>query len=383
MRRILLIIFFIMFIFPAFGKNYFIIGLEQGEGELIYPRKIIEGPYGNIYIYDQRDAFIKVYSSEGKYLRRIGGKGQGPGEIQRADAVSFGFTADKKLLFFTEFFRGHRWITFMELNGKFKKVLKLEMNKEYGILQAFSLKDGGFLAKVGFESVPEKKKDYFVYHEPIALVKIDSRGRICREIVKMNIMSRISKIGDGGDMGIPFTPIFEWVPLNDKSIVFTDGLSKNLRVYNHKGELIREIETPLSVPGKVTKKDLDKWKERRRETFRHRNTAWYKRFGNVIEKYKKSIYKYKPNISGMCVTPESNILLAGLWDSENERRKYFLIDRKGKTLIEFKTKVYGIRISNNFVFFKLMDEDENVLVCCMKRQGAEKEDLIKLAKQFK
>ena len=383
MKRILLIIFFIILIFPAFGKNYFIIGLEQGEGELIYPRKIMQGPYGNIYIYDQRDAFIKVYSSEGKYLRRIGGQGQGPGEIQRAESVSFGFTADKKLLFFTEFFRGHRWISFMELNGKFKKVLKLEMNKEYGILQAFSLKDGGFLAEVCFMDVPEKKKDYFVYYEPIALVKIDSRGRIIRKIVKINIMSRISKIGNGGDMGIPFTPIFEWLPLNDKSIVFTDGLSKNLRVYNHKGELIREIKTPLLVPEKVTKNDLDKWRERRRESFRHRNTAWYKRFGNVIEKYKKSIYKYKPNISGMCVTPESNILLAGLRDSENERKKYFLINQKGKTLIEFKAKVYGIRISNNFVFFKLIDEDENVLVCCMKRQGTEKEDLIKLAKQFK
>jgi len=47
------------------------------EGELIYPRQAQEGPDGNIYVYDQSDAFIKVYSPGGSFLRKIGGKGQG------------------------------------------------------------------------------------------------------------------------------------------------------------------------------------------------------------------------------------------------------------------------------------------------------------------
>lgn len=87
------------------------------EGELISPQAIRVGPDGNIYVYDEVDAFIKVYSAEGQFLRKIGGEGQGPGEIQRRDGVSFGFTSEGKL-FFTEYFRGHPWITLMELTGK-------------------------------------------------------------------------------------------------------------------------------------------------------------------------------------------------------------------------------------------------------------------------
>lgn len=112
------------FIF-VFGGEEIIIGREEGDGMLVYPRQIGEGPDGNIYVYDLADAYIKVYSPEGKFLRRIGGKGQGPGEIQRPEGASFGFTLDEKL-FFAEFIRGHPWITFMELSGEFSRVLKFE-----------------------------------------------------------------------------------------------------------------------------------------------------------------------------------------------------------------------------------------------------------------
>lgn len=86
------------------------LGKVGTESELAYPRQVAEGPDGNIYAYDQADAFIKVYSPGGEFVRKIGGKGQGPGEIQRPDGVTFGFAIDGHL-FFTEFFGGHPWIT--------------------------------------------------------------------------------------------------------------------------------------------------------------------------------------------------------------------------------------------------------------------------------
>ena len=123
MRQLILTMILILggFLF-IFGGEEIIIGREEGDGMLIYPRQVEEGPDGNIYAYDLADAYIKVYSPEGKFLRKIGGKGQGPGEIQRPEGASFGFTPDEKL-FFTEFFGGHPWITFMELSGEFIKVL--------------------------------------------------------------------------------------------------------------------------------------------------------------------------------------------------------------------------------------------------------------------
>jgi len=67
------------------------IGSLGEEAELILPQQMKEGPDGNIDVYDQQDGYIKVYSSRGKYLRKIGGQCQGPGEIQRIEDVSFGF----------------------------------------------------------------------------------------------------------------------------------------------------------------------------------------------------------------------------------------------------------------------------------------------------
>lgn len=65
-----------------FSDEVIQIGAFGQEGELIFPQQIAEGPDGNIYVYDQQDAFIKVYSPSGKFIRKIGGRGQGPGEIQ-------------------------------------------------------------------------------------------------------------------------------------------------------------------------------------------------------------------------------------------------------------------------------------------------------------
>ena len=103
MKRLLFIgiLFFTLVVFFC-GQESIIIGKIGEEGELVYPSQAEEGPDGNIYVYDMVDAFIKVYSPEGKYLRKMAGEGQGPGEIKRAEGVRFGFTVDGKL-YFTEF----------------------------------------------------------------------------------------------------------------------------------------------------------------------------------------------------------------------------------------------------------------------------------------
>lgn len=380
----LLTLFFLLLLNPCFGKDYFIVGNKEGESELIYPRQIKEGPNGNIYVYDSRDAFIKVYSQKGKYLRKIGGKGQGPGEIQRVDSLSFGFTYDKRFLFFTEFWGGHKWITFMELSGKFHKAMKLKMEKMYGVLNSASLKNREFLIEISFSDIPERSKDHFLYRNPHSLVKINSKGRIVSEILRTSNIVRISFEKMGADSPIPFTPNFIWIPYKNETIVFSDGLSRSLKVYNHQGKLIRKIKTPIPEPEKVTKKDLDKWKKRRKEAFSHRagGVEWYKRFGKVIEKYKKSIYKKKPNLSDMSATPDGNILLCSP-RKENKKLDYWLINKNGKVLVKIKSNASISKISKHFIFFKIVDEEENTLVCCLKRRGTEIDDLLNLKNQLK
>jgi hypothetical protein len=376
MKQLILTVILVLgsFIF-IFSDEKIIIGRENGDGLLIYPQQIGEGPSGNIYVYDLADAFIKVYSPEGKFLRRIGGKGQGPGEIQRPDGVSFGFTPDEKL-FFTEFIRGHPWITFMELSGEFSTALKFEIKELFGVNRAVSLQDGGFIAQLSFTGMPEKQKDYFLYSSPQELVIIDSEGRIISRIKKTSYFTRISYVGDGADSPLPFTPRFLWCPFKNSRVIFTDGLSTKLKVYDFKGILVKEIDTPLSKPEKVTKDDLNEWRERRKRGIR--NKAWYNQFGTVIEKYKKSIYEKRPNLEGISQTPDGNIFISGLWDDEEQKRDYWLLDENGKTVAKISAQYFGIDIAEHFIFYRIRDEEENILIHCLRRTGTEKEDLLRL-----
>jgi hypothetical protein len=209
MKTIILVLLILFLFWPCGAKEYFVLGEPEGDGEILSPTEVKEGPDGNIYVYDLRVAFIKVFSPQGNFLRKMGGKGQGPVEIQRTDLVSFNFTYDGKLLYFTEYFRGHRWITFMELSGKFHHVLKLKMKQNYAILNSIQLKDGSFLANVNFLCKSQGKKDYYISRCPSALMIISPSGEIVSEILRTNHVERISLLLYGGDLPIPHTPLFQ------------------------------------------------------------------------------------------------------------------------------------------------------------------------------
>jgi hypothetical protein len=361
----------------AQAQEVVVLGAPGTEGELTYPRHIQEGPDGNIYVYDEVDAYIKVYSPQGKFLRKMGGEGQGPGEIMRRTDFFFSFTREGKL-FFAEFFRGHRWITLMKLSGELDRVLKIDLPESFGVLRAAALADGGFLAEFHFSSEPDKKKDYYLYKSPVSLRILDKEGKLGREVIKTNYYDRISYVPDGADSGIPFSPYLHWCLLKDQTVISSDGTSPRMEVHDLSGKLVKTIETQLPEPEKVKDKDLDQWREERKRQSRERNPDWYNRFGSVIEKYSISIYKVKPMIGGLSATPAGNILVAGAWDYETSSSAYWLIDETGKILAQMEIAA-GIGLSRNFIFVVTTDEESNMHVRCLRRTGSDKDDFMRAA----
>jgi hypothetical protein len=372
-------IMLVLFLGPffLFAEDPFVIGKLGGEGELIFPRQIEEGPDGHIYIYDQMDAFIKIYDGEGKFLRKIGGRGQGPGEIQRADGVFFGFLADGKL-YFTEFFGGHPWISVVELSGEFVRAIKIDIQERFGIQRAYTLPDGRFVVQFVFIGQPEQTKDYFLHKTNREIAVLDSGGGVQSRFLKREIVSQISLLDQGGDSPIPFTPGYFWVLQADDHIVFSDGLSTQLQVYGLNGERVRSVDTSLPKPERVTKNDLESWKKRRKEMMATRNPDWYNRLGKVIELYKKSIYALHPNISGMDITPEGNFLLTGLQDQGQRTLTYWLFDGGGKEMARIETGVMIGRLSGSYIVYASIDDDGVVSLFGLKRTGSETDDLLRI-----
>ena len=75
----------ILFSAAVASENYLVLGTKEDEEGLIYfPRQVEEGQLEEqVYILDSGDSFIKVFDSNGKFLRKFGGQGEGPGEFQR------------------------------------------------------------------------------------------------------------------------------------------------------------------------------------------------------------------------------------------------------------------------------------------------------------
>ncbi len=360
----------------ALEEEPFALGPLGEEGELVFPTQVEEGPEGNIYVYDEVDAFIKVYSPEGKFIRKFGGEGQGPGEIQRAGGVHFGFLPAGDL-YFTEFLGGHRWITVTNLSGELLKTIDIEIPEVFGVLDSQALEDGSFLLELAYSFIPESKGDYFFYHTPHELVRIDPKGRVISSIKRTANVTRISFSDDGADAPVPFTPVFAWIPFGWNRVLFSDGLSKKWSVFDYEGGLIAELETPLPEPEKATRKDLDTWREGWKEMV---NKDWYRRFGTVVDKYDKSIYERRPNLGSMSSTPEGNILVAGAAEYGHEYLDYWLLDKKGRILVRGQTAAASIDIMPSFVFYTMRDEEDNLQLYVLKRKGSETKDLKRILK---
>ncbi len=60
----------------------------QGEYALDQVRQVVVDDGGTMYVLDPRASHIKVFDASGKYLRTIGRKGQGPGELEYPTTMS-------------------------------------------------------------------------------------------------------------------------------------------------------------------------------------------------------------------------------------------------------------------------------------------------------
>lgn len=64
-------------------------GTGDSLSDLIQPQVAVIAPDGNSLVFDYRTREIKVYDPAGKYLRRVGRRGQGPGEYERVGTMGY------------------------------------------------------------------------------------------------------------------------------------------------------------------------------------------------------------------------------------------------------------------------------------------------------
>ncbi len=219
-------------------------GGDQGDDKLLLnaPSDLQVDEYGHIYVSDSRDLDIKVFDPQGRYVRTIGKRGEGPGEFQSLTDLQF--MPDGRLMVFD--LRARR-TSFFGVSGDFIKSHAWR-NSRYEIL---IVHEAGYLTDEIIYGENEKKiiSEYDFDGIPLA-----SWGdfKTMGFQVKSSGNTTIS-------VSIPYTPrsILAGDPVH-QWIYHCYNSAYEVEVYDIRGNLIRKIDRPYQ-PISFTHRDAQEY----------------------------------------------------------------------------------------------------------------------------
>ncbi len=191
---------------------------------------------GDIIVFDRKEMCIKVYNRDGKFLRKFGTKGQGPGEIQ--SPYRFHLVRGKDI---TIMDRGNNRFSYYSKNGR---CLKEISTGKYRPFQALADSRG------------------YVYGHIVTLGK-----KITQDLVKFD--QEFKRIMTITSMEMPpkpppaeLTELYHFQVIEDDSLIWGRTFKYELNIHDRDGKLIKRI-VKAYTPIKITKENLKREFRRR------------------------------------------------------------------------------------------------------------------------
>lgn len=213
-------------------KRDWTIGAEPSSGAaaLAKPWDIAVDEEGFLYVLDIQDACVKVFDGEGAYVRTIGRRGQGPGEIGAAFSIIIPTKA--KTLIVNDV-RGRR-LAFFSLDGVFEKNLPLR-----------GLADG-----------PVVDSHFDIYIDTTDIQK----GRESLKKMNPDLTTVLAEVFDRPEdvSHNPFKARTRWILDPEDRLILGTAVSYVFDVFGSDGRLSRKIKRDYA-PLKVTKADIDEF----------------------------------------------------------------------------------------------------------------------------
>jgi len=306
---------------PMYGEDIFSleeelsIGEREGKEEYIFSeiRHIAVDEQERIYIVDPKESHIKVFDRNGNYIRTIGKKGQGPGEIGRPRSVSI--TSQNEIVVPDS---GNRRLAFFTLEGEFiKNISTAEMD-----LMTTRIDSKGNI--IGIVAVKEEKNPRY------ELKKFDSDLNYLYSIGSSPLPNTRSFN--------PFMAVLRWDVYKDDQIVCGYPEKYEIKIFDKEGKLIRKIIKDYD-PVEITKEDI-----------------------NQVEKMpptiKFSIPKYHPAYQWLMADDEGKVFV--LTNERVERRGeyyYDIFDSEGKYIAKVPLKARPFVLKKGKLYSAEEDEE--------------------------
>jgi hypothetical protein len=219
-------------------KEDFMIGGAQAKGEyaLALPRSLAVDKAGDLFILDDKESCIKVFDNSGKYVRTIGRRGQGPGEIGGASSMSIPLGSNELIVMDIS----NNRLAFFSMDGRFIKNVPLR-----GGIADVKTDSQGNAYVAATEFGPGQRTDTLKKMNP-------DMSSVLADIVNR----------PEDESRNPFSPREYWVVDDQDRLIYGDGKAYEIRYFGSAGKLIRKILRDYD-PLKVTKQDIDEFGNRR------------------------------------------------------------------------------------------------------------------------
>jgi len=284
---------------PMYGEDVFIleeelsIGEAEGSEEYMFSqiRGIAVDDEERIYVADRKGSHIKVFDKNGKYLRTVGRKGQGPGEIGGPRSVSI--TSENEIMVPDLFIRR---LAFFTLEGKFiKNISTAKMD-----LMTTKIDSKGNI--ISIDAVREEENSRY------ELKKFDS---------DMNYLFSLgsSPLPDPSRFN-PFMAVLRWDLTSTDQIVCGYPKTYEIKIYDSEGNVVRKILKDHD-PIEITKEDIE-------ETTK-----------GIPARIELSISKYYSAFQRISVDDENRIFVL-TWEQTTDGDGYYydIFDSEGKYIVK-------------------------------------------------
>ncbi len=318
------------------------IGGEDVDENYIFTRvsDIEVDEEGNIYVLDSRECQIQIYDKDGKYLKTIGRKGEGPGEFQRARRM----TLDAKGKLYVNEIK--KIIIFGE-DGTFEKNIKID----FRLSSYLVTNEENFL---GWSPIFREEGN------SLDVILIDSSGKRIDTIASFPDPSvSLTKASPGGGVIIvssspSYSPGLFFCPLSDELGIYGYSAEYKLYVVNSSGEIVHIIEKDEKRQP-TSRKEENEYLEKRIERSKGR-IQWSR--GDLRKLY--GFAKYKPFFALIMNDDMGHIYLAKPKSVvKKEEDTYFdFYNKEGYYL--YKIKIHEISpkvIKKGYLYTFRQDED--------------------------
>jgi hypothetical protein len=115
------------------------LGGDFGSATFADVADVATGPSGEVYVLDAGDKAVKVYSATGRFIRRFGRQGSGPGEFQMPVSIRVDSIVHVSDL-------GQRRMSYFSLDGRHLRTSRDPAAGDVGLLRVTHLRNGQFVA---------------------------------------------------------------------------------------------------------------------------------------------------------------------------------------------------------------------------------------------